>query len=264
MPELPEAETIVRDIRPFLEGKHIDGVEILKPQFTENLSPEALEGKAIVRVRRRGKFVVLDLSDGSGLLFHLRLTGRLYLNSAPSASLILTIRTDDGVSLSLYDPRGLARAWWHPSPDEFLSFLGPEPLDESFTPEELARILAGKRGSVKAVLLDQRNLAGLGNIYTDEALFLAGIHPRRPASSLSSEEVQRLHRAIREVLEKGIERRGTTFSAYRDAFGRRGQNQQSLNVFRRTGKPCPRCGTPIERMKVAGRSSHFCPRCQPL
>ncbi len=264
MPELPETETIVRDIRPFLEGKRIAGVEIPRPQLAEGVSPEVLEGKTIRRIRRRGKFIVLELSDGSGLLFHLRLTGKLYLNSAPSPSLILTLRAEDGTSLSLYDPRRMARAWWHPAPDEFLSFLGPEPLDESFTPDDLGRILAGKKSPVKAVLLDQRSLAGLGNIYSDEALFLAGIHPRRPSSSLSQEEIQRLYHAIREVLEKGIERRGTTFSSYRDAFGRKGENQFSLNVFRRTGKPCPRCGTPIERIKVAGRSSHFCPRCQPL
>lgn len=176
----------------------------------------------------------------------------------------MRIRTEDGFSLSFHDPRKLGRAYWHPAPEEFLQFLGPEPLDESFTPQDLHRILAERRASVKAVLLDQRNLAGLGNIYTDEALFLAGIHPRRLASSLSWEETQRLYWAIREVLEKGIKNRGTTFSSYRDALGRKGENQLSLNVFRRTGKPCPRCGTPIERIKVAGRSSHFCPKCQPL
>ncbi len=264
MPELPEAETIVRDLKPFLEGRQIAEVEILRPELTVGLSPEVLKGKTINKVKRRGKFIILELSDGSGLIFHLRLTGRLYLNSALLASSILTIRTEGGASLSLYDPRRLARAYWHPAPDEFLRFLGPEPLDESFTPEDLHQILDGKRASVKAVLLDQRNLAGLGNIYADEALFLAGIHPRRPASSLSVEEIHRLYGAIREVLEKGIERRGTTFSTYRDAFGRKGENQLSLNVFRRTGKPCPRCGTPIERIRVAGRSSHFCPRCQPL
>ncbi|MCS7286386.1 MAG: bifunctional DNA-formamidopyrimidine glycosylase/DNA-(apurinic or apyrimidinic site) lyase [Anaerolineae bacterium] len=264
MPELPEVETIVQDLKPFLEGQRIAKVEILKPKLVVDLSPEALEGKTIHQVKRRGKFVVLELSDGSGLLFHLRLTGRLYLAPASDASAVLTVHTEEGVSLSFYDPRGLGRAYWHPEPEEFLRFLGPEPLDEGFTPQNLQEILAGKKASVKAVLLDQRNLAGLGNIYTDEALFLAGIHPRRPAFSLSREEVEKLHQAIREVLKGGIERRGTTFSTYRDAFGRKGENQLSLNVFRRTGKPCPHCGTPIERMKVAGRSSHFCPKCQPL
>lgn len=263
MPELPEVETIVRDLKPFLEGKRITEAEIFRPELTEGLSPEALKGKTITQVRRRGKFVVLELSDGSGLLFHLRLTGKLYLNSAFEASIALQIRTEDGLSLSFHDPRKLGRAYWHPAPEEFLRFLGPEPLDESFTLQDLRRILAERRASVKAVLLDQRNLAGLGNIYTDEALFLAGIHPRRPASSLSGEEIQKLYWAIREVLEKGIEKRGTSFSSYRDALGRKGENQLSLKVFRRTGKPCPHCGTPIERTRVAGRSSHFCPKCQP-
>lgn len=264
MPELPEVETIVQDLKPFLEGKRIAEVEVFRPELTSGISPEALTGKSINRVRRRGKYIILELSDGSALLFHLRLTGKLYLNSASGASLVLRIRTEDGFSLSFHDPRKLGRAYWHPAPEEFLQFLGPEPLGESFTPQDLHRILAERRASVKAVLLDQRNLAGLGNIYTDEALFLAGIHPRRLASSLSWEETQRLYWAIREVLEKGIKNRGTTFSSYRDALGRKGENQLSLNVFRRTGKPCPRCGTPIERIKVAGRSSHFCPKCQPL
>ncbi len=264
MPELPEVETIARELKPFLEGKRIAKVEILKPELTVGISPEVLEGKTINRVRRRGKYLILDLSDGSGLLFHLRLTGRLYLNPGPEVNPGLLIHTEDRLTLSFHDPRKLGRAYWHPAPDEFLGFLGPEPLDEGFTPQELRQILSGRKAAVKAVLLDQRSLAGIGNIYADEALFLAGINPRRPASTLSPEEGERLYQAIQEVLVEGIERHGTTFSAYRDAFGRRGENQLSLRVFRRTGKPCPRCGTPIERIRVAGRSSHYCPKCQPI
>ena len=269
MPELPEVETIVNDLKPLVEGRSIAQVDLLFPRAVERPSPkafiEAVEGKRIARLRRRGKYILLELDDGSVLAVHLRLTGRLLFNAPrDERHLKAVFYLDGGDRLVFADPRKLGRLYWAPKAEDVVGHLGPEPLDESFTPEVLAQRLNGRRCSIKGLLLDQRAIAGLGNIYTDEALFLAGIHPQRPASSLSWEEIERLHGAIQEVLRQGIERRGTTFSDYRDAFGRQGQNQASLNVFRRAGKPCPRCGTEIKRIRVAGRGTYFCPVCQPL
>ena len=268
MPELPEVETIVNDLRPLVEGRSIAKVELLFPHAVERPSPEefieAAEGKRIARLRRRGKYILLELDDGSVLAVHLRLTGRLLFNAPHDENHVRAVfHLDDGSRLVFADPRKLGRLHWAPRVEDVVGHLGPEPLDESFTPEVLAQRLNGRRCTIKSLLLDQRTIAGLGNIYTDEALFLAGIHPQRPASSLSQEEIRRLYEAIREVLKQGIERRGTTFSDYRDGFGRRGQNQAALKVFRRAGRPCPRCGTEIRRIKVAGRGTYFCPVCQP-
>lgn len=146
--------------------------------------------------------------------------------------------------------------------EEFLAHLGPEPLERGFTKEALSQRLNGRRGRLKPLLLDQRFLAGVGNLYADEALFAAGLHPCRPADSLTEGEIARLYGAIRSALREGIEDRGSSFTSYRDARGRRGRHQEHLSVFARRGEPCPRCGTPIERMVVGGRGTHFCPCCQ--
>jgi len=269
MPELPEVETIVRGLRPFLRGQRIESVEILWPPSIDRPAPQdfaaAVEGRIISDVKRRGKYILMPLDDGSFLIFHLRLTGQLLINSPENLRHTrLVMRLGNGGKLSFLDARKLGRVYWVRNAAEVVGHLGPEPLKEEFTLRGFAERLKKHRCRIKSLLLDQRFLAGLGNIYTDEALFLAGINPLRPADSLSPDEVQRLYRAIRTVLRQGIAHRGTTFSSYLDAMGNPGENQEALQVFRRQGKPCPRCGTLIEKIRVGGRSTHFCPRCQPL
>ena len=269
MPELPEVETIVNDLRPFVEGRRIVKVDLLWPRVVECPSPErfvrGVEGKGIVWIKRRGKYILVKLDDGSFLILHLRVSGRLLLNPPEEDRYArVVIHLDNGDRLVFADPRKLGRAYWVLKAEEVVGHLGPEPLGDDFTLEAFVQRLKGHQCTIKSLLLNQRFLAGLGNIYTDEALFLAGIHPQRPASSLSQEEIQRLYEAIRTVLREGIERRGTTFSDYRDAFGAPGRNQEALKIFRRAGRPCPQCGAEIKRTKVAGRGTYFCPRCQPL
>ncbi len=270
MPELPEVETIVRDLAPHLGGRCVTGVTLLDPR----VMPQGLEdfrsrlvGQCITCLLRRAKYIVAELSGGERLEIHLGMTGRLFLRHANDPEDRFTravIHLDDGHQLRYADQRKFghlkvvsAEEWC-----ERESRLGPEPLSESFTPARLRDMLARHRGALKALLLNQSFLAGLGNIYSDEALFEARLHPERPANTLTAEEVERLYHAIRCVLWRGIKNRGTTFSDYRDAQGRPGRNQEALAVYRREGERCPTCQGIVERVTVGGRSSHFCPTCQ--
>ena len=186
-------------------------------------------------------------------------------SSAPPDRYVRAVLSlDDGSELRFSDLRKFGAMWLVPELSPVLGRLGPEPLDGGLTPSLLREVTARRRAPIKSVLLDQRALAGLGNIYADEALFAAGLHPQRPASSLSDSEVERLHGAIGRVLTAALEDRGASFSDYVDASGREGRHQFRVQVFRRTGQPCYVCGREIARVKVAGRSSHFCPKCQPL
>ena len=168
------------------------------------------------------------------------------------------------IALVFTDARKFGRVWLVKDVGSVTGKLGPEPLDWTFTPEMLVERLRGRRTAMKALLLDQTAVAGLGNIYADEALFLAGIHPLRRAASLSAEEISRLYDAIRQVLNEAIGNRGTALRDYRPPYGPEGAHQNHLRVYQQTGRPCPRCGAPIERIRVTQRSTHFCPRCQPL
>ena len=272
MPELPEVHTILNDLAPRLQGHVFQEVTHCRPGTLNEPSPDelarSLPGKRIEELERRGKYLLLHLNSGQSLIFHLGMTGRLYLlgHAEPSdpyctANFVL----DGGIQLCFADPRKFGHVWLVDDAARVVGNLGPDAMDESVGANEFQEMLSRRRGArIKAVLLDQTVLAGIGNIYADEALFEARIHAARAAGSLSPEEVAELRRAILVVLRRGIENRGTTFSDYRDGFGRAGMNQQSLAVFHRTGKPCPRCGTAIKRSSVAGRSTHFCPNCQPL
>lgn len=272
MPELPEVETIRLDLLPVLRGR----------SFTHAwVSPEAprlvqvplatdfarlLPGRRIEDISRRGKHLVFHLSGGLYLVVHLRMTGALLHrpSDAPADRYVRAVLSlDDGSELRFSDLRKFGAFWLVPDLSEVLGRLGPEPLDRGLTPALLRELTARRRAPVKSLLLDQRALAGLGNIYADEALFAAGLHPQRPASSLSDAEVERLHDAIRRVLLAALEDRGASFSDYVDASGREGRHQFRVQVFRRTGKPCYTCGREIARVKLAGRSTHFCPKCQP-
>ncbi|GBD22502.1 Formamidopyrimidine-DNA glycosylase [bacterium HR29] len=272
MPELPEVETIRRDLTKLAIGERI--VDVWVDPATAPLlldgSPEAFReevcGRRILRIDRRGKYLLFRLDDGRTWATHLRMTGRLVWrrsDAPPEPYERAWVRFESGHDLRWCDLRKFGRWRLISCDDEVLGQLGPEPLDPSFSAEALASMLRGRRAPVKAVLLDQRRIAGLGNIYADEALFAAGIRPDTPAGSLEAAAVRRLHEAITDVIRRGIERRGASFRDYVDANGEEGAQQMYVQVFRRTGKPCYRCGTPISRIVVGGRSTHFCPHCQP-
>ncbi len=269
MPELPEVETITRDLQPRVVGREIVSVELYWPKALEKPSPEdfvkGIAGRRIESLSRRGKYLIFRLSGEKYLIVHLRMTGRLMHRSGEEAEDPHTraiFELDDGSQLRYTDPRKFGKLWLVDDPNEVVGKLGPEPFSADFTCDYLAGILAKRSGPVKPLLLDQTLIAGIGNIYADEALFLAGIHPKRSARSLSRPEVVRLHNAIRSVLKLGIANRGTTLSDYRDAFGEKGRHQEFLKVFRHAGKPCPVCGTMIQRIVLGGRGTFFCPRCQ--
>ena len=292
MPELPEVETVRRSLEPRIVGRRIVGVS--PSDFPDVMGPGGLDrsdvlvGRVIEAIRRRGKYLLVELDDGSQIIIHLRMTGQLILTT-PDASPLrfqrLAIRLstasdpgatetddnlpiDESVDLRFADQRKFGRVV-HATPEQAtgaLSALGPEPLGSAFTPDVLSASLAGRRAPIKSVLLDQRRIAGLGNIYVDEALFRAGINPLQPAGSVPIEQVAVLHAAIVEVLERSLEHRGTTFNSFVDSYGMRGDNAAELNVYGRgqAGGPCRVCGTALRTVRVAGRTSSFCPQCQPL
>ncbi|MGE5554235.1 MAG: bifunctional DNA-formamidopyrimidine glycosylase/DNA-(apurinic or apyrimidinic site) lyase [Betaproteobacteria bacterium] len=273
MPELPEVETVRRSLLPKLVGHTITGVEIFWPRAVRYPSPEAfaeaIRGRRVEDVERRGKHLIIRLAGDRHLVVHLRMTGRLlYRNEGDEVSPYTTVlfHLDRGKALHFMDVRKfgvlhlVGAAEWERV--QSLRRLGVEPLSVEFTPAYLASVLDKGRGPVKGRLLDQAKIAGLGNIYADEALHRAGIFPGRPAGSLSKAEVRRLHDAIREVITEGIAYRGTSVRDYVDGDGRAGAFQERLRVYRRTGRPCLRCATPIQRTVIAGRGTFYCPRCQ--
>ncbi|CAN5700411.1 DNA-formamidopyrimidine glycosylase [soil metagenome] len=269
MPELPEVETIRSQLAPRLTGRTLVRVEILDPRLTRPIDlfevAGELEGDSVASVERRGKYLVLRLESGLALLVHLRMTGSFGFEPTTHERAVLEL--DDGTRLAYRDVRRFG-TWLVLENAELEPYLaaknGPEPLGARFTGEWLAARLAVRRAPVKAVLLDQRVVAGLGNIYADEALWRARINPLRPAESLDRDEVCRLHRAIRVALRAGIERQGSTLTDYRTPEGTRGAMQEEFRVYGRDGLPCPRCGTTIAKTRVVGRGTWYCPRCQPL
>ncbi|MQL52792.1 bifunctional DNA-formamidopyrimidine glycosylase/DNA-(apurinic or apyrimidinic site) lyase [Desulfofundulus thermobenzoicus] len=273
MPELPEVETIKRSLEKSLPGLVIEKADIFLPKIIKAPGPEEfcreVAGKTIRKVDRRGKYLLINLSDGLVLAVHLRMTGRLIYSGreAPVPRYThLILHLDNGHRLYFADMRQFGRLWLVPesglSAISGLAGLGVEPLSPAFTPDYLAEKLRGRHTRLKPLLLDQRFIAGLGNIYADEALHRAGLHPLREAGSLSAAEVETLYRVIREVLEEGIKCRGTTVRDYVDGTGRAGTFQNKLRVYGRSGLPCPRCGETITRIKTGGRSACFCPGCQ--
>ncbi len=273
MPELPEVETIRSRLEPVLAGRRFERVVILDPLLTRPKPPAtvaaALEGERVAAVRRRGKYLIFAFSSGRHLLVHLRMTGSFRhgangsLEDDPHRRAVVSL--DDGSDVSYRDVRRFG-TWAVLEPGELDGYLegklGAEPLEHGFSATVLARALAGRRAPVKAVLLDQRTVAGVGNIYADEALWLSGIHPARPAGGLDGEEVAALHRGVRRALRVGIARQGATLRDYRDPDGGAGAMQDELRVYGRDGKPCPRCKASVAKTRVAGRGTWFCPACQ--
>jgi formamidopyrimidine-DNA glycosylase len=273
MPELPEVETIRRRLAPVLEGATIERAEIADPRLTRPVDPalvaDALRGERIEALDRRGKYLLWRLSSGRTLVVHLRMTGSLRHASdgelPEDAYRRATLALDTGAAVGYRDVRRFGT--WELLDEGHLrpyldARLGPEPLAGSFTASRLAALAAGRTAPVKAFLLDQRRIAGVGNIYADEALWRAQIHPLRPAGELSGDELGRLHRALRAVLRKGIERQGSTLRDYVTPDGDGGAMQHEFHVYGRFGEPCDRCGRPIERIVVGGRGTWFCPHCQ--
>lgn len=272
MPELPEVETIRRDLEPLVCGRRITGVEV-DPGTIRLLAGapiEALEaalvGRTIVALHRRGKYLLFGLDDGRTFVVHLRMTGRLVWREPGTPAEPYErarLRLDDGHDLRWGDLRKFGT--WRAVDDaaEVAAKLGPEPIDADFTLARFRSALAGRRAPIKAILLDQRRMSGLGNIYVDEALFEAGVRPDTPAGEVSVAATKRLHQACRLVLERGIENRGASFRDYVDGQGNEGRQHLYVKVFRRQGKPCYTCGTTIERTVVGGRGTHYCPHCQP-
>lgn len=273
MPELPEVQTVASELDARLPGRTITGVDVLWSRTVGHPAPEefaaALPGQRVESVGRRAKYIMIALSEGSQLVVHLRMTGRISIEPAvaprdPYTRLVLLL--DNGDELRFADTRKFGRFYYvqagEAMPLPSFATLGPEPLAEDFTALLLATRIAARKGNVKAALLDQRLVAGLGNIYVDEALFRARIHPRRTLQSLTPVEIERLYEAIVHVLRRAIGSGGTSFSDYRTTWGQLGGYQEELSVFRKTGAPCPRCGAPIERDVVAGRGTHYCPHCQ--
>ena len=272
MPELPEVETIAANLRQGREGqasligRRIQQAHLLWERTLAWPSPAEfiswLPGQVFHDIRRRGKFIVLELSQHT-LLVHLRMSGDLLLEPA-AAPLAphdrLVIDLDGDLRLAFNDARKFGRAWLTADPQSVLGALGPEPLDETFTAQDLHQALHARQRRLKPLLLDQSFLAGLGNIYTDEALYLARLHPLTLSNSLSPEQSELLWQSIRLVLQEGIQRNGASI----DWVYRGGDYQHFFKVYQRTGNPCYNCGTPIERLAVGGRGTHYCPHCQPL
>jgi formamidopyrimidine-DNA glycosylase len=264
MPELPEVEPIVRRLRPDLLGRTITAVQLRWPRHTPDpaLVRDRLPGRSVTALERRGKFVVMHLDPADlTALVHLGMSGRLTVarpGEEPDRHTHTILTWDNGYQLHFSDTRKFGRLYLVADPETVLGKLGPEPLSEGFTPDWLAQRLGRRRRVIKALLLDQTFLAGLGNIYADESLHRAGVDPRRPADSLSPEEVTALHGGIRAVLTEAIRHQGTTLDwVYPD-----GGMQLRLRVYGRGGQPCPACGTPVERVVLGQRGTHFCPSCQ--
>ena len=275
MPELPEVETVRRSLIDKIVGQRIHSLHVgdfpgvLADDRVEDVRAR-IEGRVVQSIRRRAKYLIIDLDDGAAIVVHLRMTGRLSAvprEEPPLRFERLAIEFDNGLDLRFSDQRKFGRVI-HVHPDDLNRLeqrLGREPLERGFSASWLEERLRSRPGKIKAVLLDQGLIGGLGNIYVDESLFQARIHPERRANTLSPEEVRRVHRVIRAVLRAAVDGRGTTFSTFEDASGNRGRYGGKLLVYGRGGKaPCPRCGTPLERTVVGGRGTSFCPRCQPF
>ena len=274
MPELPEVETIRRQLAPALEGKVLERLEVLDPRWCEPAPPEELaaaaEGRTIEAVTRRGKYLTLALSDEVHLVMHLRMTGNLLLvrpeEDDPGRRHLRVRFAVTGGRLLFVDVRrfgtGVVLLGSEARERYFAARLGVEPLSPDFTADALRALAKGRRAPVKAFLLSQERIAGVGNIYADEALYRAGIHPLRPVGTLRRAQVAGLRDAVVASLEAGIDARGATIDDFRHSDGARGSFQDRFLVHLREGKPCGRCGTTIRKLRAAGRGTYVCPRCQ--
>ncbi|MBQ2088275.1 MAG: bifunctional DNA-formamidopyrimidine glycosylase/DNA-(apurinic or apyrimidinic site) lyase [Selenomonas sp.] len=273
MPEMPEVEIIRRYLDKMVQGQQIMSVDIVLPRMIKWPEPEKFRslvtGQRIESMARRGKYLLMELTGGREVVFHLRMTGRLVyepegVNHDSHARVIFKL--GNGASLVYGDTRTLGTIHGLQAGERWrlkgLSEMGPEPLSDDFTAEYLQGVAQKRKGAIKSFLLNQKYISGIGNIYADEALFLAGIHPQRPANMLTETECRKLADAVNEVIAAGIADGGTTFRDYQNGAGGKGGHQEHLYAYGRTGQPCRKCGTPMERITVGGRGTHFCPQCQ--
>ena len=275
MPELPEVETIRLQLEPHVVGRTFERVEIHDPRLVRPFEPLAvaaeLEGERVAALERRGKYLVVRFESGRVLLIHLRMTGSLRHarrgELGEDAYRRAVVNLDDGSDVAYRDVRRFG-TWHLLEPDEVDEYLGRrlggEPLERTFTEKRLGERLSGRRAPLKAALLDQRTVAGLGNIYVDEALWRARLHPLREAGTLDDDELRRLAKGIRESLRAGLARQGASLRDYATPDGSRGRAQERFRVYGRAGEPCTRCGTPIDKIRVGGRGTCYCPGCQRL
>ncbi len=266
MPELPEVETIVRRMRPEVVGHTITAADLRWERTLATPKPALFNkniiGQSVESVNRRAKYIVIQLSADT-LIIHLRMSGDILFRKVDARAEKhdrLLLQLDSEKTLVFNDMRKFGRVWLTPSPQDVLGKLGPEPLDDAFTPEDLFERITRHKRQIKPLLLDQSIIAGLGNIYTDEALHLAGLHPLAKSDVIKRKQAENLWRSIREVLNEGIHRNGTSI----DWIYRGGENQYHLNVYGRKDEPCLKCGTPIQKIVVGQRGTHFCPQCQKL
>ena len=272
MPELPEVETVRRRLAPVLEGRELVEVEISDPRLTRPDDPvevaRELEGERVAMVDRRGKYLIVRFESGRALLIHLRMTGAVLEGpNAEDPHRRAVLHLDDGTDVAYRDVRRFG-TWLLLEPEEVDAYVdarvGREPLANAYRAKHLGDELHGRRAPIKAAILDQRTVAGVGNIYADEALWRAQIHPLTPAAALDPEEVKALHKGIRQALQAGLRRQGSTLRDYRLPDGGSGSAQKEFKVYGRGGEPCDRCGTPIDKIRVAGRGTWYCPQCQKM
>ena len=267
MPELPEVETVKNELMPYVVGHKITDVVLLWAGIVKEPSPEEfrrrLIGQKITGLTRRGKYLPFSLSGGDTLIAHLKMTGALLLDpDKPERFTRVVFGFSDGSELVFTDTRRFGVMYLVKDEKDVVGKLGVEPLSNEFTPKVLAGLLAKRKAPIKAVLLDQTVIAGIGNMYADESLFSAKIHPMRKAGEVSPIEIKALHRAIREVLTKAIGSKGASISTYKCPSGELGTAHFDFRVAHRGGEPCPRCKTMIQRVKIRNRSSYHCPKCQ--
>lgn len=267
MPELPEVETIKSDLEKVILKKKIIKMELLDKKLVKGIKPELLvkevEKTTVNQILRRGKYLIFALSNDKFLVFHLKLTGQLVYGTPDKRSRII-FYFDNGKCLDFLDMRRFAELrltddW---SKEKGIIDMGPEPFDNNFTVEKFQCMLANKKTKIKPLLMEQKFLAGVGNIYAQEALFRVGVSPLRPANRLSSEEIKKLYCAIKDVLSEAIKYRGSSVDAYVDVDGKKGGMEQRLRVYGRGGQPCLNCGTLLKEIKLGGRGTTFCPKCQ--
>ena len=270
MPELPEVETIRRNLAPHVEGRTLERLDILDPRWSRPLAPRelaaAVEGRTVERLGRRGKYLIWELEGEAYLLLHLRMTGTLLLDpDGPAHNRVWFELSDHRLAFS--DPRRFGTgelALGEDALDAFLAArLGVEPLEEGFTPEHLYALARASRAPIKAFLLDQKRVAGVGNIYADEALFRARIHPLRPANRLTGAQCAALRDAVVASLEAGIAAKGATIDDFRDPYGVSGSFQDQFLIHLREGEACMNCGRAVRKLRAAGRGTYVCERCQP-
>ncbi|NLL89946.1 MAG: bifunctional DNA-formamidopyrimidine glycosylase/DNA-(apurinic or apyrimidinic site) lyase [Dehalococcoidales bacterium] len=267
MPELPEVETIKNDLMPHVAGRIIESVTLFWDRTLQQPSKEEftrlIAGQKISGIDRRGKYLIFELESGYRLIMHMRMSGSLMLGrDNPPPHTRAVIHLDNGSAIYFNDPRKFGRMQLVKDCGCVLGKLGVEPLGEQFTVEMLAELLANRKTPIKGILLDQRLIAGIGNMYADEALFASKIHPTRPADSLTKKEIKQLHQAIREVLRLGIKNKGASVTNYFRPDGETGTAHRQFKVAHCKNKPCPVCGTPLERIRLHQRGTYFCPNCQ--